>query len=673
MGGVVSGGAKPTRDQAALGWATIARRLGLSLASIATCAAALASTAGALTVTDLGTLPGGFDSSATAINASGQVAGSAETAEGHGHAFFWTRAGGMVDLGTLGGDRSYATGLSSSGQVVGDSETSDGRIQAFSWTQAGGMVDLGTLGGCSYGICSAATGVNASGEVVGYAETAAGHFDAFLWTLAGGMVDIGTLGGDGSDAYAVNDSGEIVGSSQTSAEEVHAFSWTPEGGMVDLGTLAGRHFSKATLVNDRGDIAGKTGGEGLGEGLFWTPETGSPVDIGTLDETAFSEPLGMGSTGQVVGASWVQEVDTRRRAFSWSAEGGMIDFGTLPGGNESEAEAVNGAGEVVGFSLIRECPPCSGQAFSWTAQGGMVDLGAIGGIGSRAWAINESGAIAGSAADAEGDAHAVVWNLAPPVVDRVTPANGPTKGGTTVKITGTELAQATGVRFGATNAATFDVISETEIEAISPPGAGTVDVTVRLPEGVSETSATDRFTYIPAPSVERVARRSGPASGGRTVTIKGSDLTGATEVDFGSTPASSFTVNRSGSITAVSPPSTARTVDVTVTTPGGRSAASSRDHYRFGPPTVTAVSPDAGLEAGDTEVTVHGSGFGLGTEATAFKFGSTAATTVDCTSTTTCTVVVPSHPAGAVNVKAAVGGQRSPTNAPRDQYIYESA
>ena len=53
----------------------------------------------------------------------------------------------MIDLGTLGGASSGAEAVNDSGQVVGGSQTASGANHAFLWTQAGGMVDLGTLGG----------------------------------------------------------------------------------------------------------------------------------------------------------------------------------------------------------------------------------------------------------------------------------------------------------------------------------------------------------------------------------------------------------------------------------------------------------------------------------------------------------------------------------------------
>jgi hypothetical protein len=66
---------------------------------------------------------------------------------------------------------------------------------------------------------------------------------------------------------------------------------------------------------------------------------------------------------------------------------------------------------------------------------------------------------------------------------------------------------------------------------------------------------------------------SGPAGGGTVVAISGSDFTGATAVKFGSTNAVLFNV-LNPTLIAVSSPAGSGTVDVTVTTPGGTSAAS---------------------------------------------------------------------------------------------------
>jgi hypothetical protein len=173
----------------------------------------------------------------------------------------------------------------------------------------------------------------------------------------------------------------------------------------------------------------------------------------------------------------------------------------------------------------------------------------------------------------------------------------------------------------------------------------------------------------PPPAVTGVKPTRGPASGGTKVTITGTDLAGATAVRFGSTSASSFKVTSPTSITAVSPAEKAGSVDVTVTTTWGTSPTSSVDRFSF-TPTVTGVSPSSGPAAGGTSVTVTGSGFTLGTTTTRFRFGVTRATSVNCTSTTACTVISPAHEAGTVDVRAIVKGLISPTNRPADQFTY---
>jgi hypothetical protein len=92
----------------------------------------------------------------------------------------------------------------------------------------------------------------------------------------------------------------------------------------------------------------------------------------------------------------------------------------------------------------------------------------------------------------------ITYNVPLPTVTKVEPTRGPASGGTSVTITGTGFSGATAVKFGSTNATSFTVNSATSITAVSPPGAGTADVTVTTPAGTSPTSAADQFTYEPA-------------------------------------------------------------------------------------------------------------------------------------------------------------------------------
>ena len=75
------------------------------------------------------------------------------------------------------------------------------------------------------------------------------------------------------------------------------------------------------------------------------------------------------------------------------------------------------------------------------------------------------------------------------------------------------------------------------------------------------------------PAVTTLSPTSGPVAGGTSVTITGTGFTGATAVKFGSTAATSFTVNSATAITAKAPAGTGGMVKVTVTTPYGTSPA----------------------------------------------------------------------------------------------------
>jgi alpha-tubulin suppressor-like RCC1 family protein len=90
---------------------------------------------------------------------------------------------------------------------------------------------------------------------------------------------------------------------------------------------------------------------------------------------------------------------------------------------------------------------------------------------------------------------------APPSVSAVQPESGPLAAGDAVIVSGTNLAGAIAVEFGATPATSFRVESARTISAIAPAGAGTVDVTVTTPAGTSAISPADRFSYALGPLV----------------------------------------------------------------------------------------------------------------------------------------------------------------------------
>ena len=111
-----------------------------------------------------------------------------------------------------------------------------------------------------------------------------------------------------------------------------------------------------------------------------------------------------------------------------------------------------------------------------------------------------------------------------PAVTGVSPDSGSTAGGTTVSITGTGLAGATGVAFGGV-AGRIISDSNTQITVTSPPGTGTVTVTVTTPAGTSQTAAVGHYTYAARPkrpqSISFTAPASAPAGGSATLPATG--------------------------------------------------------------------------------------------------------------------------------------------------------
>lgn len=252
-----------------------------------------------------------------------------------------------------------------------------------------------------------------------------------------------------------------------------------------------------------------------------------------------------------------------------------------------------------------------------------------------------------------------------PLVSSISPTSGPTAGGTTVTISGTNFTGATAVTFGATAATSFTVNSNFSITATSPAGTGTVDIRVTSEGGTSTASAADQFTYAGAPVVTSISPTSGPLAGGTSVTITGNNFSGATAVTFGATVAAGFTVNSGTQITATAPAGTG-TVDVRVTTVGGTSATSATDQFTYtAAPAVTSISPTSGPATGGTTVTITGTGF---TGSTTVTFGATAATGFTVNSATSITATSPAG-SGNVDIRVTSLGGTSATSA-ADQFSY---
>ncbi|MFJ7182413.1 IPT/TIG domain-containing protein [Streptomyces massasporeus] len=158
--------------------------------------------------------------------------------------------------------------------------------------------------------------------------------------------------------------------------------------------------------------------------------------------------------------------------------------------------------------------------------------------------------------------------------------SGPLAGGNTITISGTGLATATSVSFGA-NSATPTVVSDNQLNVTVPAGtvAGAVGVHVTTAGGTNNGLS---YTYVDVPIVSTVAPTSGPTSGGTGVTITGTNLESTESVTFGGATAP-FSVINSTTLSAVTPPGAAGAVDVVVTNPAGSDTAAGAFTYVAAP------------------------------------------------------------------------------------------
>ncbi len=337
-------------------------------------------------LTDLGTLVAGWSSNAFWISGNGLIAGNSQNGEidplipgfPEFRAVLWQK-GGITDLGTLeGGYESLAGAVNNRGQVAGAALNTipdpfcllapgfcTTQTRAFLW-QNGAMQDLGALG---TGNDALASFINEPGQIAGisYTNTTPSPVtglptqDPFLWQN-GTMLDLGTLGGTLGSATALNNRGEVVGQSNLAGDLIfHPFLWTKSRGMQDLGTFGG-DTGTTEWINDAGEVVGKADlpGSQTHDAFLW--KNGVLTDLGTLPGDACSLAYQVNSRGQVVGTSEDQtlcSIPTGEHAFLWEHGGPMVDLNSLIPPDSSLslvfAFANNDRGEIAGIGVPPGC------------------------------------------------------------------------------------------------------------------------------------------------------------------------------------------------------------------------------------------------------------------------------------------------------------------------------
>ena len=348
------------------------------------------------TVTDLGLLGEGTNSSAFDISSVGWVGGSSNLIPGGPqHAFLWYGGGPLQDLGTLGGPNSAADGPNWFGEAPIVSEIAqkdpDGedlcgfgthlQCRAAIWR----FGRLTALRGLPGGRNALSIGINNLGQIVGWAEngvrdstcaTATAfqvyRFEAVKWEPNGEIEKLRPLKGDTvAFSFGINDRGEAVGSSGTCATQglppnvtgLHAVRWERDGSPTYLGTLGDAQntkFNSANSINLRGEVVGTSQyKDGTVHSFLWTRATGMR-DIGTLAGAfATIAPCchSINNRDEIVGFSIGANGPT---AFLWRDKV-IADLNSLVPANSPLhllfAESINDAGEIVGQGCV--LPECT--------------------------------------------------------------------------------------------------------------------------------------------------------------------------------------------------------------------------------------------------------------------------------------------------------------------------
>ncbi|HEV7584410.1 MAG TPA: IPT/TIG domain-containing protein [Solirubrobacteraceae bacterium] len=355
-------------------------------------------------------------------------------------------------------------------------------------------------------------------------------------------------------------------------------------------------------------------------GEEWTQQGGKLVGAGEQGEArfAFGVALSQDGTTALVGGRRDNEGAGAAWLFARPASAGEQwpqQGPKLTGGPEEGVDGEFGydvALSADGSSALIGAPhDNTGAGAAWlfarTSEGLTVDGTKLtGGEPRKGWfgsavALSSEGKTALIGAPKDGSKAGSVWVFADPatipLLAGVSPSAGSVVGGTSVTISGSRLAGTSKVEFGGVEAS-FTVNSASSITAIAPAHtSGSVRVVVTTPEGRSQGGpGAPMFTYVQPPGVSELSPAEGPVSGGTPVTITGSHLGGTTAVSFGSVPATSFTVVSSKTITAVSPPEAAGTVNLTVATPGGVG----KSHFTFLPVAGHGSEGGGGSSPGST-------------------------------------------------------------------------
>lgn len=199
---------------------------------------------------------------------------------------------------------------------------------------------------------------------------------------------------------------------------------------------------------------------------------------------------------------------------------------------------------------------------------------------------------------------------APPRIDRLAPAEGPTVSSTLVVIDGANFLEGAAVVFGDVDSSETRVLSPTRLTAVAPPHEpATVDVQVTNPDLQSGT-APGAFTWWPPPQIDSLEPVEGPDLGGTRFRLTGRDFRGPAAVWFGGREATRVEVDADGtSAVGATPLSPEGLFEVRLYNPDGQFSIAPAMFLFRGPPFVDEAVPPVLSRCGGGETTLIGRNF----------------------------------------------------------------
>ncbi len=238
-----------------------------------------------------------------------------------------------------------------------------------------------------------------------------------------------------------------------------------------------------------------------------------------------------------------------------------------------------------------------------------------------------------------------------PLISGISPNTGPASGGTSVTISGANFAPGTQVQFGSIWATSAQVMSASQIQAVSPAeGSGTVGVSVQNSDG-QKAVAPNAFTFVAPLQLATKWLPVGSIGANYSATMF---ATGGLPPYTWSTPAGALPtglqLNSAAGVIAGVPTAsgtysfTAQVVDtLSSSSTEGLSVTISAQPA----PVISNISPNTGPDAGGTAVSIHGSNFRTGASV---EFGGISAASTQLVSPNQIQAVTPAESSGSVDV-----------------------